>query len=128
MKKIIQTVSFLALAFIFGGISANAQQTTRINANVSFDFIVGDQYLSAGEYVIRVSPSPGGVKNIEVRSKTGDILYLGLATPNGDTGRNRSELVFDRTDGRAVLTKILTEEAGYSVPTVNLSKLTASAN
>jgi hypothetical protein len=128
MKKFIQTISFLALALVFGGISANAQQTTKIDANVSFDFIVGDQYLTAGEYVIRVSPSPGGVKTIEVRSKKGDVLYTGLVMPNGDTGRGRSELVFDKSNERTVLKKILTGDAGYSVPTVDISKLTASAN
>ena len=128
MKKIIQTISFLALALVFGGISANAQQTTKIDANVSFDFIVGDQYLTAGEYVIRVAPSPGGVKTIEVRSKKGDVLYTGLVMPNGDTGRGRSELVFDKSNERTVLKKILTGDAGYSVPTVDISKLTASAN
>jgi hypothetical protein len=128
MKKFIQSISFLALALVFGGISANAQQTTKIDANVSFDFIVGDQYLTAGEYVIRVSPSPGGVKTIEVRSKKGDVLYTGLVMPNGDTGRGRSELVFDKSNERTVLKKILTGDAGYSVPTVDISKLTASAN
>jgi hypothetical protein len=128
MKKFIQTISFLALALVFGGISANAQQTTKIDANVSFDFIVGDQYLTAGEYVIRVSPSPGGVKTIEVRSKKGGVLYTGLVMPNGDTGRGRSELVFDKSNERTVLKKILTGDAGYSVPTVDISKLTASAN
>jgi hypothetical protein len=128
MKKFIQTISFLALALVFGGISANAQQTTKIDANVSFDFIVGDQYLTAGEYVIRVSPSPGGVKTIEVRSKKGDVLYTGLVMPNGDTGRGRSELVFDKSNERTVLKKILTGDAGYSVPTVDFSRLTASAN
>lgn len=128
MKKIIQTVSFLALALVFGGGTANAQNATKLDANVSFDFVVGDKYLSAGEYIIRISPSPGGVKSIEVRTKSGEILFLGLALPNGDNGRGRSELVFDRTDGRAVLTKIITEDAGYAVPTVNLSKLSASAN
>ena len=128
MKKFIQTISFLALALVFGGISANAQQTTKIDANVSFDFIVGDQYLTAGEYVIRVSPSPGGVKTIEVRSKKGDVLYTGLVMPNGDTGRGRSELVFDKSNERTVLKKILTGDAGYSVPTVDIARLTASAN
>lgn len=128
MKKIIQTISFLALALVFGGITANAQTTTKIDATVSFDFVVGNKYLSAGEYTIRVSPGPGGVKNIDVRSKDGEVQFIGLALLNGDNGRGRSELVFDRTDGRAVLTKIITEHAGYSVPTVNLSKLTASAN
>lgn len=128
MKKIIQTASFLALALVFGGITANAQNATKIEAKVSFDFVVGDKYLAAGEYVIRVTPSASGVKHVEVRSMGGEILFFGLALANGDTSHGRSELVFDRTDGRAVLTKIITEEAGYSVPTVNLSKLTASAN
>ena len=128
MKKIIQTVSFLALALVFGGISADAQQTTKIDAKVSFDFIVGDRYLSAGEYIIRVSPGPGGVKYIDVRSTDGEIVFLGLVLSIGDTGHDRAELVFDKSSGRAVLTKILTERAGYSVPTVDISKLAASVN
>jgi len=126
MKKIIQTISFIALAFVFGGITANAQQATRIDANVPFDFIIGNQYLSAGEYVIRVTSPSGGAKQVEVRAKDGEILFTALAVANGDTGRGRSELVFERTDGRAVLTKILTDAAGYSVPMVDLSKLIAS--
>ena len=128
MKKIIQTVAFLALVIIFGGVEADAQNATKIDASISFDFIIGDRYLSSGEYVIRINPGQGGVKNIEIRSKGGEILYMGLALPNGDTGRGRSELVFDRTDGRAVLTKILTERSGFSVPIVDISKLVASAN
>jgi hypothetical protein len=48
--------------------------------------------------------------------------------PNGDTGRGRSELVFDKSNERTVLKKILTGDAGYSVPTVDISRLTASAN
>ena len=128
MKKIIQTISFIALAFVFGGITANAQQATRIDAKVPFDFIIGNQFLSAGEYVIRVSGLPSGAKHVEVRSTKGEILLNALAVTNGDTSRGRSELVFERTDGRVVLTKILTEAAGYSVPVVDLARLTAFAN
>lgn len=128
MKRSIQTISFIALAFVFGGITANAQQATKIEADVPFDFIVGDRYLSAGVYVIRVAGVPSGAKHVEIRSKDGETHYTALAISNGDTGRGRSELVFERTDGRVVLRKILTEATGYSVPTVDLSKLTASAN
>ncbi len=128
MKKIIQTISFIALAFVFGGITANAQQATRIEAKVPFDFIIGNQYLSAGEYVIRLTGTPSGANHVEVRSAKGEILYNALAVPNGDSGRGHSELVFERTDDRVVLTKILTDAAGYSVPMVDLSRLTAFAN
>ena len=128
MKKIIQTVSFLALAFVFGGITASAQSATKIDAKVPFDFIVGDRYFAAGEYVIRIGSSPAGAKQVEVRDKAGEAVYTLLAFDNGDTGRGRSELVFDRTDGKAVLTKILTEDAGYNVPVVDASKLGAASN
>ena len=125
MKKIIQTISFIALAFVFGGITANAQQATKIDAKVPFDFIIGDRYLSAGEYVIRVASTTGGAVHLEVRSAEGSILYTALAATNGDSGRDRSELVFERNGGQVVLTKILTLDAGYSVPTVDLSGLAA---
>lgn len=128
MKKFIQAVSFLALAFIFGGISANAQAATKIDANVPFDFVIGDQFLSAGEYVIRIAATPSGAKLVEVKTKGGEIVYNALAVTNGDRGDHRSELVFDRTDGRTILTKILTEDSGYSVPVANISKMVAVVN
>ena len=43
MKKIIQLVSFLGLALIFGGITANAQAVTKVDAKIPFDFVVGDR-------------------------------------------------------------------------------------
>ena len=128
MKKLIQTISFVAVAFVFGGITANAQQATKIEANVPFDFIIGDRFLESGEYVIRVAGVPSGAKHVEVRSSKGEILFTTLVLANGDTGRGRSELVFERSEGRVVLKKILTEAAGYTVPAVDLSGLTASAN
>lgn len=127
MKKFIQAISFLGLALVFGGISANAQSATKIDANVPFDFVIGNQYLTAGEYVIRIAGTSSGAKLVEVRAKDGEIVYSVLAVTNGDRGDRRSELVFDRTDGRVILTKILTEDAGYSVPTANVSKLIALA-
>jgi hypothetical protein len=128
MKKFIQVISFLTLAFVFGGIDANAQTSTKIDANVPFDFIMGDRYFEAGVYVIRVAGTPGGAKQVEVRGKSGEILYTTLVTANGDTGRGRTELVFDRTNQRTVLTKILTEASGYSVPVTDISKLAAATN
>lgn len=128
MKKFIQAASFLALAFIFGGITANAQSATKIDAVVPFDFVIGNQYLAAGEYVIRIAATPSGAKLVEVKDKSGEIVYNALAIINGDRGDGRSELVFDRTDGRAIMTKILTEDVGYSLPVADVSKLVALAN
>jgi hypothetical protein len=126
MKKFIQAASFLALALVFGSVAANAQSATKIDANVPFDFVIGNQYLKAGQYVIRIAGTPSGAKHVELRDKEGNIVYNALAVTNGDRGEGRSELVFDRTDGRTVLTKILTEDVGYSVPAADISKLVAS--
>ena len=41
MKKFIYTVSLLAIALTIGGNAALAQSTTRLDAQIPFDFAVG---------------------------------------------------------------------------------------
>ena len=41
--------------------------------------------------------------------------YTALMQENGDRTKQRAELIFDRTSGNAVLAKIVTTDAGYSV-------------
>lgn len=128
MKKIIQAVFLFVLALIFGGLEGNAQNVTKIEANVPFEFVAGDRYLAAGAYFIRVLNLPAGAKQIEFRRASGESIGIMLAVGNGDSGKGRSELVFDRSSGTAILTKILTKDTGYSIPTVDISKLSGSVN
>ena len=126
MKRFIQIASFFALAFVFGGVQANAQSSTRIDANVPFDFVVVGKTLPAGEYVIRLNAAASGVRKIEVSTKDGEVVHTALVSANGDPVRGRAELLFDRSGGRTVLAKILTGNAGYTVPAAGEARLTAS--
>lgn len=115
MKKIIQLVSFLGLALIFGGVSANAQSVTKVDAKIPFDFVVGDRSLPAGDYVLRITDTSSGSQVLEIRDPNRQVLFTALMQENGDRAKHKAELVFDRTSGSATLAKIIMSDAGYNV-------------
>ncbi len=50
MKKNIQSISFIGLAFIFGGVTANAQLLgTTLIADIPFDFTIGNKSSLRGD-------------------------------------------------------------------------------
>jgi hypothetical protein len=115
MKKIIQLVSFLGLALIFGGVSSNAQSVTKVDAKIPFDFVVGDRSLPAGDYVLRITDTSSGSQVLEIRDPNRQVLFTALMQENGDRAKHKVELVFDRTSGSATLAKIIMSDAGYNV-------------
>ena len=126
MKNIIRLVSFLSFALLLGGVTANAQSsTTKVDADIPFDFVVGDRSMPAGKYVLRISPNSTTVKVLEVRDKDNEIVYSGLITTSGDRNSSRTELKFDRIAGQAVLAGIVTAQNGYEVGTSESVKLIA---
>jgi hypothetical protein len=126
MKKIIQLASFLGLALIFSGATANAQAVTNVDAKIPFGFVVGEKTLPAGNYVLRIVNTPSGAQRLEIRDTEQDTLFTALMFKNGDRNKDRSELIFNRESGKAVLTKIVTGDAGYSVPQADSAKFVAS--
>ena len=126
MKKIIQLVSFLGLALIFGGITANAQAVTKVDAKIPFDFVVGNRSLPAGDYVVRITDTSSGSQVLEIRDSKREVLFTALMQENGDRTKQRAELIFDRTSGNAVLAKIVTMDAGYNVAQVEAGTRIAS--
>lgn len=117
MKRFIQAVSFLGLAFVFGGVSANAQSNvTRVDANIPFDFMVGDKQFSAGKYVLRITQTTVGAKGLEILNENREMVYNGFLINNGDRAKDAAELNFDRSNGVASLARIITENGGYSMP------------
>ncbi|MEA2172893.1 MAG: hypothetical protein QOD00_485 [Blastocatellia bacterium] len=57
LKGITMLVIIISLAFITAVVTANAQSTSRLKAQVPFEFMVGDQKLPAGTY--NISPLLG---------------------------------------------------------------------
>lgn len=115
MKKIIQIVSFLALVFVMAGADVNAQGLTKIDANIPYDFAIGDQQFEAGKYVLRIRRVAGGSSLAELRDSRHRIVYEGFVLDSGNTGNGKANLVFDRSSSMARLTQIRTGEKGFAI-------------
>lgn len=126
MRKIIQAASFLALAFIFGGVSAQAQTLTKIDADIPFDFFVGDRAFAAGKYVLRVTSSATGIRTVVINDAKNTFVHTVFANADGDIGKGKSELFFEQVGGQATLAKIVTTTAGYSLMTGGNNRFLAS--
>jgi hypothetical protein len=128
MKKTLQIISFIGLAFIFGGVTANAQSLSKtFDADIPFDFAIGGKALSAGKYKLRIAGQQNGVKLLEIRNTKRELLYMGLMSENGERLNDSAELRFDTETGRLSLARIVTENAGFTIPETKRSKLVAAS-
>ena len=115
MKKIIQIVSFIALVFVMAGADVSAQSSTKIDASIPYDFMIGDQEFEAGKYVLRVRQASGGASTAELRDSRHRVIYEGFVMENGDNGNGKANLVFDRSGSVAKLTHIRTGTKGFAL-------------
>ncbi|MGD9628759.1 MAG: hypothetical protein AB7V18_05910 [Pyrinomonadaceae bacterium] len=115
MKKFIQIVSFLALVFVMAGTEINAQNVTKINAVIPYDFSIGDEKFEAGRYVMRVKRMQSGVNLVELRDSSHRVVHESFALDNGDPGTGKANLVFDRSGSVAKLTHVRTGERGFTI-------------
>lgn len=115
MKKIIQIVSFLALVFVIAGADVYAQRTTKIDADIPYDFEIGGQLFDAGKYVLRIRRSNVGASVAELRDSNYRVVYEGFVLDSGDTGNGKANLVFDRSGSVARLSQIRTGDRGFSI-------------
>jgi len=100
--------AFLGLGLLLAVSAANAQEA-RVKANVPFDFVVGDQVMPAGEYIVGPAGSLGQAIAIRSENATDTALTMpcSLSGPSKD-----SKLVFHAVAGRYFLSQIWVE--GYA--------------
>jgi len=116
MKKFIQITSFLAIVFVMAGSDVYAQYATKIDADIPFDFAIGDQTFEAGKYIMRLRKNPTGVETVELRDANNRVVYEAFALQNGDTGNGKAQLIFDRDGTIAKLSKVQTGLKGFNMP------------
>ena len=116
MKKIIQIVSFLAVVFVMAGSDVYAQGTTKLDAEIPFDFSIGDQTFEAGKYVMRLRRNQSGADSVELRDSSNRVVYEAFAIQNGDNGNGKAQLIFDRDGSVAKLSKVQTGFKGFTMP------------
>ena len=104
--KIIATLSlFLALA----AVSAQAQSRGKIEAQIPFDFIVGDVTLPAGNYSVKLI-SRNNDKALLIRSEKGRASAMVLTNAvEAGAEQSGSKLVFHRYGDKYFLSQVWTQ-------------------
>jgi hypothetical protein len=122
MKRLVKNrfnVLLLAAAavLVLAAISAHAQLTGTIEANVPFTFTAGSAKLPAGSYTIRVLDinDPHVLEIADTNRKVEILVNAEAAT--GDLAPTRTELEFDKIGNREFLSKIWLrgERDGYQL-------------
>ncbi len=105
-KKALAIASVVVLSMAVATVSARAQASFPLGANIPFDFVVGKQTLPAGEYRIEQLSSDGVLL---VRSTDGhtSIIVMTMAALANDW-QSESKLVFNRYGGQYFLSQIWT--------------------
>lgn len=122
MKRFIQFFSFIALAFVFSAVSAEAQSATKVEANIPFDFTIGEKKLSAGTYELRLVGNAAGGTRILMIDKDGETAHSAIILRSSEAEGQTAKLVFDVVGGNRSLAAITTNDAGFSVPAAKKSR------
>jgi hypothetical protein len=107
--KVLHSIA-LGFGLLFAAAAVNAQGVD-LRANIPFNFVVADQALPAGQYVVRPTEAGGAILTIrstDGRKSTSAITY----SCGGGKPWEKSELVFHRVGNMYFLSQVQIE--GYS--------------
>lgn len=125
MKKLIQICSILCLALAFTIISANAQSTKKVKADIPFDFNVGGKHYSAGKYTLKISDSRTTAL-VYLTDSENNILDTMLVSVAGEAASGSPELVFNNYDGQRFLSKIAITDRSYKITRTSVERQVAA--
>ena len=116
-NKILQSCSLLVLTFFLAVVSAQAQASGAYQAEIPFDFTIGNQNYEAGDYIISLKDSTDPATILTVRNKKGRELQANAVMKNGSTSEDdNTKLVFKRYGNKYVLSKIAAPDFGFNAP------------
>ena len=96
---------FVTSLTLIAGVSAFAETGTSLRVNIPFDFVVGTQKLTAGQYNVEESQTNGLVTLYGVDSKqTATVITEPSAPRASDTD---ARLTFEKHNGSAYLVRVL---------------------
>ena len=128
MRAIIRTFLVLSLTLVFGASISYAQAGTRIEANIPFDFTIGDKTFAAGKYDLSLFRLYGSVHSVTLRDNTGKLILNTTAIQNGSNARNKSDMLFAIVEDEHFLDKIRTPDCGFVFNRSSRDKRNAKAS
>ncbi|MCU1265508.1 MAG: hypothetical protein JWM21_1826 [Acidobacteria bacterium] len=102
LKGLTMLMALMALAMVSAVASANGQ-SLKTKASIPFEFVVGDQTLPAGAYVVSAITSSGDASRISDGASENSAVRLTMPA-NGTT--NHAKLVFHRYGERYFLAEV----------------------
>lgn len=103
-KGFVMTMLVVGVALVTAAISANAQ-SHRVNADIPFEFIVGDKTLPAGKYSVRPVNGSGDALNISnYKAETSAVRLTNVI--QAKRGKTNARLVFHRYGQRYFLCEV----------------------
>ena len=126
MRAIIRSFLVLSLTLVFGA-SISSAQGTRVDAEIPFDFTIGDTTFAAGKYRLSVVRLYGSVHSVTLRDETGKLIHNSTAVQNGSSVPDNPDMVFAVVDGQHYLDKIRTQDCGFVFSKSSADKRIAKA-
>ena len=102
-RRVVLALVAAGMAFQLSGAMAYAQGAQRISAEIAFPFVAAGKDLAAGKYSVVVEPG----RPVELVGQDGTRVLLKVITTLGRHDQDPdSEFVFDKIDGKSVLSEI----------------------
>ena len=114
MKNIVQGFAFLAVIFAFGAV-ANAQLNYGGEADIPFEFTVGEKVYEAGKYTVKINKQMVAGAVLTIQKSGSDEVQSVLMNNNGGERSTEVQLVFSSIEGRRLLTNVTTSISDYSL-------------
>jgi hypothetical protein len=95
VKALSMTVVTLTVVGAMAIVSAQGQTIRRLSAQIPFDFVVGDQTLSAGEYIVSTTGQDGSALRIGNAKASANLIRMSIRVEN-QRKRTDSRFVFHR--------------------------------
>jgi hypothetical protein len=102
-RRVVVALSAFLAVFQLSGALADAQTSDRITAEIGFPFVAGGKEMPAGRYTVVAETG----KPVEFVGQNGSRVILRVITTLGRHDQDPdSEFVFDKVDGKSVLSEI----------------------
>lgn len=114
MKRFIQ---FIFLSAVLGGVSiaAQAQSTTKVKADLPFDFSIGDKSYEAGEYNMRVVRTNSSHSVLQLMNKEGNVIHAVLVRKDDAKRAKKGSLQFEIEGEKRRLSSLRTGGHQYQI-------------
>jgi hypothetical protein len=125
MRNIIN--AFLTISFIAVLGAASYAQTIglRVEANIPFDFTVGESTFAGGSYELLLTRNHNSVYSASLLDSEGKVVLKTTAIRTGATSRENSNMEFAVSGGGHFLEKLRTPDMGFQFAVAKSNRLIA---